>query len=103
MCSTCAVLLLLITASYLGQSEGFPSGAPPGACSSLSPNPFAHGAPPQTSAVPYEVDLSAFDDGSGTLSYIPGQTVLSMCLCDRLELQVRSIARPFNEGGSAAH
>jgi hypothetical protein len=76
MCSTFAALLLLITASYLDQSEGFPSGAPPEACSTLSPTPFAHGAPPQASTVPYEVDLSAFDDGSGTLSYVPGQSVI---------------------------
>jgi hypothetical protein len=75
---TSIALILLIAATYLDQCEGFPSGAPPGACSTLSPNPFAHGAPPQSSDVPYEVDLSAFDDGSGTLSYIPGETVSSM-------------------------
>jgi hypothetical protein len=79
MCSAFAALLLLITASYLDQSEGFSSGAPSEACSTLSPNPFDHGAPPQTSEVPYEVDLSAFDDGGGTLSYVPGQSVISTC------------------------
>ena len=71
-------IVLLIVAVNLDQSKCFPSGAPSTACSTLSPDPLFHGAQPQTSAVPYEVDLSAFDDGTGALSYVPGQTFASM-------------------------
>ena len=84
-----ATLLLLINLDWC---RGFPFGAPPAACSSLSPNPFAHEAQPQTSQVPYEIDLSAFDDGTGSLSYTPGETVSSMCTMACNDLLIIAIA-----------
>ena len=55
--------------------EGLSGGAPSGACDTLSPNPMpaAHGADPQTSTVPYSIDISAFME-NGTFTYYPGQT-----------------------------
>ena len=73
------IALLLTASTHLDQCEGLPGGAPKQACSTLSPDPASHGAPPQTSPVPYEISLTDFDDDTGSLSYIPGQTYLSMC------------------------
>jgi hypothetical protein len=39
----------------------------------LSPVPIAHGGNPQTTDVPYTIDISSFDS-SGVLQYTPGQT-----------------------------
>ena len=55
--------------------KSFSLGAPSAACDNLSPNPTQHGAPPQTSAVPYSIDLSSLNDPtSGQPAYSPGQT-----------------------------
>ena len=51
---------------------GFSSGAPSGACSTISPDPTRHGANPQTSAVPYTVNISSLANG-----YVPGQSYTS--------------------------
>ncbi|XP_064401973.1 uncharacterized protein LOC135347821 isoform X2 [Halichondria panicea] len=66
----CAVAVLL---SIIYQVDCFSSGAPGAACSSLSPDPTRHGAPPNTNSVPYNIDVSAFDVG-GSLFYEPGNT-----------------------------
>lgn len=50
--------------------EAYPDGAPVGACNNLTPQ---HGATPQTSEVPFSVDLSAFIGNT----YIPGQMYTS--------------------------
>lgn len=68
---TLSTVFLLL--GVLEQANGFPFGAPMSACGTLAPNPFAHGAPPQTSPVPYEVDISALSDGNGGFEYVPGQ------------------------------
>ena len=71
----CAVAVLL---SIIYQVDCFSSGAPGAACSSLSPDPTRHGAPPNTNSVPYNIDVSAFDVG-GSLFYEPGNTYQSKC------------------------
>ena len=54
------------------------AGAPRDACTTLSPNQTAHEAPPQTSSVPYEIDVSVFrDPSSGQLVYTPNSTYQS--------------------------
>ncbi len=53
-------------------------GAPAGACDSLSPNPTAHGAQPQTSDVPYTISLMPFYNASdNTFTFYPGRTYIS--------------------------
>ena len=49
---------------------GFPSGAPASACSTISPNHM--NTSPQTSAVPYTVNISSLTNG-----YVPGQSYTS--------------------------
>ena len=63
------VLLLGVPVTVV---TGFPSGAPLAACSTISPDPSAHGANPQTSAVPYTVNISSLANG-----YVPGQSYAS--------------------------
>ena len=79
------VLLLFITAAvYVSTVSGYILGAPVQACTTLSPDPGAHGAPPQTTTVPYEIDMSVFgDDNSGQLLYTPATAYQSKnnCVC----------------------
>ena len=79
------VLLLFIAAAiYVSTVSGRSTGAPAQACSDLSPSQGAHGAPPQTTTVPYEIDTSVFrDDNSGQLLYTPATTYQSKnnCVC----------------------
>ena len=70
--SLVSTLLLVFAAIYA--ADAFPSGAPQGACVTLSPDPNQHGSQPQTSPVPYSIDLSPFDDGAGGYQYTPGNT-----------------------------
>ena len=56
--------------------ECLPNGAPAGACATLTPAIQNHIDPPQSSPVPYEVDLLSLDDGEG-FSYTPGETYSS--------------------------
>ena len=72
------VLLLFIAAAiYVSTVSGRSSGAPAQACSDLSPSRGAHGAPPQTTTVPYEIDMSVFRNNSGQLLYTPATTYQS--------------------------
>ncbi len=67
------LLNILLYSSFNGYVvTGFPDGAPAAACTTLSPDPVLHGAPPQTSIPPYEIDLSPFSDGNGGFEYVPG-------------------------------
>ncbi|XP_065907830.1 putative defense protein [Dysidea avara] len=52
--------------------EGRSTGAPPEACALIQPQ---HPSSPQTSPVPFSVDLSAFTGNTST-SYTPGQTYI---------------------------
>ena len=73
--------LLLISIAQVDHTEGFSSGAPSTACSTLLPDPGSHSSGPQPDITnPYVVDLTALDDGTGqgTYSYVPGQTYQSM-------------------------
>ncbi|XP_064384961.1 defense protein l(2)34Fc-like [Halichondria panicea] len=55
--------------------EGNMIGAPAGACDTLSPNPTAHGAQPQTSDVPYTISLMPFYNASdSSFTFYPGRT-----------------------------
>ena len=73
-CSIVFFVIFLVAASIFSTVECFPSGPPAAACATLSPNPTVHGAQPQTSPVPYAINLSALDDGNGGFSYEPGMT-----------------------------
>ena len=74
-----AMLILLVGVSYV--VEGHSSGAPAAACMTLAPDQASHlNAPPQTSEVPYMVDISTLSDGRGGWSYLPGQVYS----CERL-------------------
>lgn len=67
------LLLVAAVLLYAGLVESFPNGAPVGACDTLTPllNPMGHSEPPQTSPVPYSIDLSPFNN-SGVWEYTPG-------------------------------
>ena len=67
-------LALLIVIASIYAVDAFSGGAPVQACDTLSPNPANHGADPQDSDVPYSIDLSVFDDGTGSYFYTPGNT-----------------------------
>lgn len=78
-----AALVLLARATQWSRVECLPDGAPSFACGTYSPQEVFHsnisngrfGVIPiysQTTPVPYEVDLSSLDDGSGVLFYVPG-------------------------------
>lgn len=75
---TVALLCLLVAVNSVSHVQGFSLGAPTGACTNLSPSPFAHGASPQETTVPYEVDLSFLIDSTGALSYAPGENYTRM-------------------------
>ena len=65
-----SVLVLLLAGLYA--ADALPSGAPSAACETLSPaSPHAAGGQ-QTTPVPYEIDLTMFEDDNGTLQYTPG-------------------------------
>jgi len=51
---------------------GFSSGAPSGACSTISPDPSQHGANPSTDPFPYNFNFSSLANG-----YVPGQSYAS--------------------------
>ena len=64
-----AVLLLLI---FGVSTQAYPDGAPSNSCVSLTPD---HGVPPQSSSLPYSLDLSVFYlYGDGYFYYEPGKT-----------------------------
>ena len=54
--------------------ESRSSGAPREACGTLTPSEAQHGAPAQTSAIPYEVDLSTLSCGINSYCYVSGET-----------------------------
>ena len=67
-----SALLIVIASIYA--VDALSSGAPEQACDTLSPDPTAHSNDPQDTPVPYNIDLSAFDDGTGSYVYVPGYT-----------------------------
>ncbi len=90
-CFAKLLCLLTILYSIIYRVECRSSGAPSEACATLSPNPTAHGAQPNTGPVPYIIDLSDFDEGDNVLEYQPGATYQSnyyiACIaCCMLEL-----------------
>jgi len=69
----CVLALFLSVVYWSHPVQGFSFGAPSEACETLAPNAALHMDTPQSSPVPYEVDLSALDDGNGNFVYMPGQ------------------------------
>ncbi|CAI8044913.1 Defense protein l(2)34Fc [Geodia barretti] len=65
-----SVLVLLLACLYAADAR--PEGAPAGACTTLTPE-SPHAANGQTTPVPYEIDLTMFEDDNGTLQYTPGR------------------------------
>ena len=70
---TLLLCVALLQASLYQQALSLSTGAPLAACDTLSPDPTRHGAQPQTTDVPYSIDLDQFCT-DGFYSYIPGQT-----------------------------
>ncbi len=67
------IIILSLIAALMQQSDGYSSGAPPEACSSLQPNhDGASSQPAETN--PYELDIEEFLTPSGVLQYVPGVT-----------------------------
>ena len=66
-------MVALITLVLARGVESYSIGAPSFACDPLAPIPIAHNGNPQTTAVPYTIDVSSFNS-SGALQYNPGQT-----------------------------
>ena len=64
------LILAIVSAEWYGV-ESFSGGAPSAACSTISPDPAEHRAQPQSSPVPYNIDISQLSDAGG---YTPGQT-----------------------------
>ena len=64
---------IVLIASGICFADAVSSGAPAAACDNLTPSPSQHGNP-QTSEVPYEIDLTQFEDDNGTYVYTPGKT-----------------------------
>ena len=62
--------ILLLLGAAVTTVVGRRLGAPPEACTSITPNHT--GSIPQTSTVPYTVNISSLDDG-----YTPGQNYTS--------------------------
>ena len=69
--NTLLLCVALLQASLYKQALSLPDGAPDTACANLLPAQGPHGEP-QTSAVPYIIDLDQFCI-NGTYSYNPGQ------------------------------
>ena len=80
---TLLLCVALLQASLYHQALSLSAGAPAAACSTLSPDPARHGAEPQTSTVPYSIDLARFCR-DGTYSYTPEQIYLG---CKLLNFQ----------------
>ena len=65
------VLSLVLLTSVTTCVHALSTGAPAAACDTLTQQHF--GVTPQTSPIPYQIDLSSFDDGSGGFAYVPGR------------------------------
>ena len=63
-------VVLVASCAYL--ADALPGGAPASTCDNLTPIHSSIAA--QTSEVPFVIDVTQFDDGSGTLVYTPGRT-----------------------------
>lgn len=76
------VFLLMASICSWKSVEGFSEGPPAAACDTLSPNPAAHGAPPQLTPLSFQlIDLTQLgENANGSSFYIPGQTYQSMFL-----------------------
>lgn len=73
--------LLLLAACIVGPLEvrSLPGGAPSTACNTLTPNPVSHGADPQTTAVPFSLNLTALANADETgYEYVPGMSYTCM-------------------------
>ena len=66
-------LLICILFSFCSfQVNGYPSGVPAAACTSLTP---MHGVEPQTTDIPFMIDISEFRDTTNDYYYYtPGRT-----------------------------
>ena len=62
---------LVAVISLISLADARSAGAPAAACDTLMPQ--HSGLSPQINAVPYSINLSPFDDGTGVYKYTPGQ------------------------------
>ena len=87
-----ALALLLISTAT--PTFSFSSGAPRSACETLAPNATQHGADPQTTEIPYVLNLSAFfDPALGRMAYTPSTVYDSTFLHDYQYLHAHTICR----------
>ena len=67
------VFIAVVALVFARGVDSYSIGAPNFACDPLTPSPIAHAGNPQTTAVPYMIDLSSLNS-DGVLQYTPGQT-----------------------------
>ena len=72
MMLTLSVMLLAVASIYTVHARS--TGAPASTCDNLTPKAEKHGAQPQNSTSPYNINLTVFADGIGGYEYVPGQT-----------------------------
>ena len=73
-----AIVLAIVLVAF-NEVDCYSSGAPSQACDNLTPNAGSHGAQPQSTSVPYSVDLAPLTGTSGVV-YTPGRTYTRMSL-----------------------
>ena len=66
-----ALLAVLLLSVVVGGANAVRTGAPAAACDTLTPQ---HPGSPQSSTVPYVINMDQFSDGDGGFWYTPGQT-----------------------------
>ena len=65
-------MLVLLLISIVPPTLSFNTGAPQAACQTLAPDATQHGAQPQTTDIPYVLNLSAFyDTATDQMVYTP--------------------------------
>ena len=79
-------VVLLLASLYARGVYSYTVGAPIYACDALAPIPIAHNGPPQTTTVPYTIDLSSFNN-NGELQYNPEESytckLLERCVASK--------------------
>ena len=66
------IIVLSLIAALMQESDGYSSGAPPEACSTLQPDHGTTSQPVETN--PYELDIEEFLAPNSVLQYVPGVT-----------------------------
>jgi len=73
-----ALLVAFLLSVVVGGANALRTGAPAEACDTLTPQ---HTGSPQSSTVPYVINMDQFSDGDGGFWYTPGQTYTCAFTC----------------------